>query len=110
MARTRTIETGWTHPETEDDYRVTLEFEPGSPGGRDEPPTGPEIAVVKVVEDRKGGVERPDLIAMVEAELDGRFGDEATEEIGEYEEDARASALEARGDAAREERMLGGRP
>lgn len=99
----RTIEIGWTHPETEDDYRVTLEYEPGSPGGWEEAPSGPELRVLKVTEDRPGGAERPDLIATVEAELDGPWGDRASDEIGDAERDAYAAYCDDEHDRARDD-------
>lgn len=102
MSRSRTITTGWTHPETEEEFRVTMEYEPGSDGGWEEAPSGPEIRVLRVVEDKPGGVSRPDLIDLVDAELDGRYGDDVSCEIGDYERDAYAAAMEDRADALRE--------
>lgn len=83
MSRHRTLEIGWTHPETEESYRVTLEYSPGSAGHREEAPTGPEIWVRSVHEDRHGGAPRPDLIPQVEAELDGSFWDDAADAIAD---------------------------
>jgi hypothetical protein len=102
MSRHRTIETGWTHPETEEDYRVTLEYSPGSPGHREEAPTGPEIWVRSVHEDRPGGAARPDLIPQVEAELDGAWWDDAADAIADAERDAYDDAQEDRYDSARD--------
>jgi len=116
MARAREITTGWTHPETEEEYRVTLSYTPGSPGrsygepGDCYPAEGPEIDVVAVREDRPGGAPRPDLIPAVEAELSGRWGDEVAEEIEDKARDASAAHDEARSDAIREEQAIGGRP
>lgn len=107
--KTRTITTGWTHPETEEEYRVTLRYTPGHDGSAWEPPEGPEIEILKVVEDRPGGVERPDLIDLIDAELDGRWGDDVSDKIGDYERDAYAAAMEDRADAARENRYLDAR-
>ena len=116
MARAREITTGWEHPTTEESYRVTLSCTPGSPGrsygdpGDCYPAEGPEFEVIEVREDRVGGQLRPELIPVVEAELSGRWGDEVAE-VAEYDaRDRRVAYDEDRADAAREERMLGGRP
>jgi len=102
MARALKAELGWTHPETEEDYRVTVSYVPGSPGSRWEPPEGPEIEILSVREDCLNGAERPDLIPVVEAELSGPWGDRACEEVEDFEraayEDAREAAREARED------------
>ena len=105
MARPRTSEIGWTDADG-DDYRVTLEYEPGSEGCAYEPPTGPEVTVVRVVEDFPGGAERPDLIAVVEAELDGPLYDRVCDRIEDGERDRFAAAMEDRADAARDERLI----
>lgn len=115
MARTRTITTGWTHPETEEEYRVTLSYTPGSPGrtygepGDCYPAEGPEIEIVSVVEDKEGGAPRPDLFAAVEAELDGSWGDTVADEAEDDAQDRYAAEMENRADARREERLLGDR-
>lgn len=116
MARTITRDMGWTHPKTEEEFRVVVRCTPGSPGrtygepGDCYPAEGPDLKVVSVREDKPGGVDRPDLIDLVDAELSGRLGDELAEEIASDEADRYAAAMEDRYDAIREERMCGGRP
>lgn len=76
MASTKQVEVGWTHPETEEEFRVTCNVTPGTPdrgpdfgcaGGY--PGDPPEVEVLEVVEDALDGRERPDLVAVVEREL-----------------------------------------
>jgi hypothetical protein len=108
MSRHRTLETGW-EDEAGESYRVTLEYSPGSPGHREEAPSGPEIRVRSVHEDRPGGASRPDLIPQVEAELDGPFWNDAAESIAEAEESRYLDAAERASDAEREDAYTGGR-
>ena len=116
MARAREITVGWTAPVTEEEYRVRISVTPGNPGrtygdpGDCYPAEGPEFEVVEVREDRVGGQLRPELIPVVEAELSGRWGDEVAEAAEDDARDRRVAYDEDRADAAREERMLGGRP
>ena len=97
----RTTEIGWLDPETEEDFRVVLSYTPGEAPSRDYPGSGPEFVVESVREDRPGGAYRPDLIAIVEAELSG---DDAADAIAEDEDDRYIDAMERRGSADREER------
>lgn len=107
--RAREIEIGWTSAD-EQEYRVTLSYSPGSPGrthgepGDCYPPEGPEFDVVRVVEDRPNGRDRPDLIDAVASELDGGWGDEVAEEADDDEAQRYAAHLEDRADAIRDER------
>lgn len=88
MPRTKRAEVGWEHPETGEAFRVRCTVSGGSPGrtyGPPEkchPPEPPEVEVLEVVEDRPGGLGRPDLIALVEADfarIEERAIDEASE-------------------------------
>jgi hypothetical protein len=107
MARTITV--GWTHPETEEDFRVTGRLYLGSPergptfscGG--EPAEPPTFEVESVVEDRPGGIARPDLIELVEKTLDELTGDAL-----ETDADREAAAAEDAADAARDDARIGG--
>lgn len=109
MVHTREITTGWEDEDGES-YRITLSMTPGEGPTRDGPGCGPELDVISVREDKPGGVERPDLIPVVEAELSGGWGDEVACEAQEAEGDRLAAAMEDSYDAIREERALGGRP
>lgn len=106
MARTTKREIGWPDAEG-NEYRVTLACTPGSRGSRDEAPCGPEFEVVSVREDRPGGIERPDLIDTVSAELDGPLGDRAAEEAAEAALDDYYAEADRRMDAERD--SAGGR-
>lgn len=109
MARTRKIDVGWSHPETEEDLVVTLECEAGSPGGRDEPPSGPELTVLEIREDKEGGALRPDLLDAAEKALCGPWGDKVAEAAQNAEDGDYEAAMEREGDYHREERAVGGR-
>jgi len=104
MNRHRTLETGW-EDDAGESYRVTLEYSPGSPGHREEAPSGPEIWIRSVHEDRPGGEARPDLIPQVEAELDGPWWDEAADSIAEAEEASYLDWADREMDRAREEEV-----
>lgn len=68
--RSRRVEVGWRNPATEEEFRVVLDVTLGTrPRGMD-PGEPSEIEVVEVTEDAPGGAERPDLIDLVERDLD----------------------------------------
>jgi hypothetical protein len=105
----REITVGWTHPETEEEFRVTGRLYLGSPGrgpsmahAGGEPAEDPSFDVESVVEDRVGGVERPDLIELVEQDLDN-----LTDEALEADADAYCAAQEDAADAARDDARMG---
>lgn len=102
MSRTRTIDVGWAAPDTDDDMIVTMEYEPGSPGGREEPPCGPEISVLEIREDREGGALRPDLLDAANKWLAGRGYDVVCDRIADEDADRYAAAMEDRADSARD--------
>ena len=102
MARTKRVELGWEHPETEEAYRVICAVRPGTPdrgpdlgcaGGY--PGDPPEVDVLRVVEDRPGGRERPELVEVVEKKF-GRIHYLALEAADEY--DGPDTRAEARGE------------
>jgi hypothetical protein len=74
MPRAREITIGWTAPD-DTECRVLLTYQRGSPGGREEAPTGPEIEVVEIIEDVPGGALRPDLLAQVDAWIESHVDD-----------------------------------
>lgn len=86
MPRTVKGTIGWTSEEGEDciaEYEATG----GSPGrlygepGDCYPPEAPEITILELVEDRKGGLKRPDLLA--EADKDESLMDRIIEQLSE---------------------------
>lgn len=94
MANAKRIEVGWTHPETEEDLRVVLDVTPGTPdrgpdfgcaGGY--PGDPPDVEVLRVLEDRPGGKERPELVEVVERDF-ARLAEKALEHADEDEERA----------------------
>lgn len=75
MARAKTVEVGWEHEGEE--FRVVCNATPATPdrgpdmncaGGYPGDPA--EVEVLRVLEDRPDGKERPELVAVVEAEFD----------------------------------------
>jgi hypothetical protein len=105
----RTITVGWTHPETEAEFRVTGRLYLGRPARgptydcAGEPAEPPEFTVESVIEDRPGGIARPDLIDLVEKTLDELTGDAL-----ETDADREAAAAEDAADAARDDARIGG--
>jgi hypothetical protein len=101
------VEVGWSRPETEEDFRVVGFLYPAYRGCGErgyslgEPPEPAHLDLVAVIEDKPGGIERPELLPLVEADLDDLTA-EAEEEAAERE----TAALEDRADAEREERRL----
>jgi hypothetical protein len=72
MASTRKVELGFEHPETGEDLRVICSVTPGTPdrgpdfgcaGGYPGDPA--EVEVLRVLEDRPCGRERPELVELV---------------------------------------------
>jgi hypothetical protein len=106
----RRVEVGWTHPETEDEYRVECSVGPGQPeirwGESAQPALAGEVEILRVVEDAPGGVERPDLIAAVEADWE-RIEEAALIEAEEAEIGEWDAEQDRRSDEAREARALG---
>lgn len=109
MARSKRVEVGWEHPETEEAFRVICTVTPGTPergpsyasGG--EPASDPEVEVLEVIEDRPGGQERPDLVALVEQDL-ARIEESALEQAYEAQLDAMEAEAEAAAEARAESR------
>jgi hypothetical protein len=101
MSRSRVVTIGWEHEEQ--DFRVICNVTPGTPdrgpdmscaGGY--PGDPPEVEVLKVIEDRPGGKERPELVEVVEREfahLEERALEAAAEDEPPYD-----TLEEARGD------------
>jgi hypothetical protein len=107
---TRTVEIGWAHPETEEEFRVTCSVGEGQPeirwGDSAQPGFRGEVEVLRVIEDKVGGVERPDLIALVEADWDV-IEERALIEVEEAEIAAWDAEQDRRCDEARDERRFG---
>ena len=101
------ITTGWESPEGEP-MRVECFLYPPYPGCGErgyslgEPPEPAHLDLVAVYEDRPDGVERPELLPFVEADLDDLTA-AAEEEAAERAE----AALEDRAEELREQRRLG---
>ncbi len=102
MPSTKRVEVGWEHEEQ--DFRVICNVTPGTPdrgpdmscaGGY--PGDPPEVEVLKVIEDRPGGKERPELVAVVEKDL-ALILDSALEELSYAAEDGPDTLEEARGE------------
>jgi hypothetical protein len=91
-------------------FAVECSVAPGSPGrgpdlnGPGEPPEGPEVEVIAVRDEH--GVERPDLIPLVEADWDV-IEERALIEVEEAEIAAWDAEQDRRCDEARDARMLG---
>jgi hypothetical protein len=104
----RRITVGWTHPETDEEFRVTGHYWPGrdaraprwDSGG--EPAEPAVFEPVEVVEDCIGGEVRPELLDTVREQLD-----DLTVRAGEDVADGDEGAAEDAADAAREDRLLG---
>jgi hypothetical protein len=108
MARSRRVEIGWSREladGTEEEFRVVGSWTPGSPGrgpnmnGPGEPPEAPEFEVLDVYEEGPGGKKRPDLLALVLADLD-RLHEEACEQVDEEAFDDHDRACDDARDAA----------
>jgi hypothetical protein len=106
----RTAEVGWQHPETEEEFRVTCSVGEGQPeirwGDSAQEALSGEVEIIRVVEDKPHGVERPDLIALVEADWDV-IEERALIEVEEAEIAAWDAEQDRRCDEARDARMLG---
>lgn len=79
----KTVEVGWQHPETEEEFRVRCSITDTD-----------EVQVTEVVEDRPGGKERPEIIELVEADF-ARISERALEERQDLEEMAEERGAEA---------------
>jgi hypothetical protein len=106
----RRVEVGWTHPETEEDFRVECSVGPGQPeirwGESAQPALAGEVEILRVTEDAPGGVERPDLIAAVEADWD-LIEERALETACEDEESEYEAAMDLKADCERDARRFG---
>jgi hypothetical protein len=97
------VDVGFEHEDAS--FTVVGYLTPGSPGrgpslsGPGEPPEPAEFCPLAVVEDGTG-VERPELLPVVEAALD-RLTDEAVEQDRDAEDAAAEDAADARRDEAR---------
>jgi hypothetical protein len=105
----RRIEIGWESPDGED-LRVVCSVGEGQPeirwGDSAQPGFRGEVEVLRVIEDKPGGVERPDLIPLVEADWDV-IEERALIEVEEAEIAAWDAEQDRRCDEARDERRFG---
>jgi hypothetical protein len=103
----RNVEIGWETPEGEP-MRVVCSVGEGQPeirwGDHAQPGLAGEVAVLKVVEDKPQGRERPDLIPLVEADWDV-IEERALIEVEEAEIAAWDAEQDRRCDEARDARM-----
>jgi hypothetical protein len=110
MSRSKTVTVGWEHPVTGEDLRVTCSVGEGQPeirwGDSAQPGLSGEVEILRVVEDKVGGVERPDLIALVESDWDV-IEERALIEVEEAEIAAWDAEQDRRCDEARDERRFG---
>lgn len=103
-----TVSVGWAHPETEEEFRVECSVSPSDPGRlygppeRCYPPEPAEVEVLRVF-DEETGKERPDLVAVVEADL-ASIEVEAIEDAEDRHVAAYEDACERRAEERREER------
>jgi hypothetical protein len=101
--RSATVSVGWTHED--EDYNVECSVTPGDPGRtygppeRCYPPESPEVDLLMVYDE--DGRERPDLIALVEADLD-RIEEQAIEDAEDSHVAAYEDACERRAEERRE--------
>jgi hypothetical protein len=106
----RTIEIGWTLPESDDEFRVVCSVGEGQPeirwGDSAQPGLAGEVEIIRLVEDKVGGVERPDLIALVEADWDV-IEERALIEVEEAEQSAYEAAMDLKADCERDARRFG---
>lgn len=94
------VKIGWAHPETEHEYRVTLDVTEATPdrgpdfgcaGGYPGDPA--TVEVVEVWDDVPGGALHPELVEVVERDL-GLLLDAALEAVEEGWDDAQAEREE----------------
>jgi hypothetical protein len=110
MATKREVVIGWEGDDGAP-MRVRCSVTPGYAGrgpdmnGPGEPPEPPEVEVLSVHEDKPGGVERPDLVPVVEGAIDS-IHDQAVEEASDQVESDEYEAGEREGDARRDEARL----
>jgi hypothetical protein len=101
----RTVDVGWSNPEGED-FRVRCTVSAGVEeqrwGDGAHPAEAPEVEILEVIEDRPGGVERPELLALVEADF-ARIQERALESAADFD----AGAAENAADLAHDDRRFG---
>jgi hypothetical protein len=103
--RSAAVSVGWSHPDTEEEFTVECSVTPGQPergpsyssGG--EPAEPAECEILRVLDET--GKERPDLIALVEADFD-RIEEEAIENAEDRHVAAYEDACERRAEERRE--------
>jgi hypothetical protein len=104
----RTVEVGWSHED--DDFRVTCSVGEGQPeirwGEHAQPGLAGEVQVLRVIEDKPQGKERPDLIPLVEADWDV-IEERALIEVEEAEQSAYEAAMDMKADCERDARRFG---
>lgn len=99
----RRVKVGWQPPDSDESFVVLGYLTPSYPGrgpdlrGPGWPDEPAEFGVLAVVEDRPGGVERPELLDLVEQDIDD-LAAKAEEEAADRE----AAAIEDKADARRE--------
>jgi hypothetical protein len=106
----RSVDIPWQHPDTEDEFRVVCSVGEGQPeirwGEHAQPGLAGEVQVLRVIEDKPQGKERPDLIPLVEADWDV-IEERALIEVEEAEIAAWDAEQDRRSDEARDERRFG---
>jgi hypothetical protein len=109
MASTKRVEIGWEGDDGEP-MRVICSVGEAQPeiryGDSAQPGYSGEVEILRVVEDKVGGLEREDLIPVVEKCFD-TIRDRAIEQAADDEDDARSAADDHAIDAARDERRFG---
>jgi hypothetical protein len=110
VSRSRTVEIGWSHPETEEDFRVVCSLTPGESeirwGDSARPGCGPEVEILSIAEDAPGGAERPDLLELAQRDFD-LISERAVEAAADDDEGEWDAEQDRRSDEAREARLLG---
>jgi hypothetical protein len=110
VSRSRTVDIGWAHPETEEDFRVVCSLTPGESeirwGDSARPGCGPEVEILSIAEDAPGGAERPDLLGLVQRDFD-LISERAVEAASDDDEDDWDAEQDRRCDEARDERRFG---
>jgi hypothetical protein len=105
----RTVEIGWEGPDGED-LRVVCSVGESQPeirwGDSAQEGLAGEVQVLRIVEDKPHGLERPDLIPLVEADWDV-IEERALIEVEEAEIAAWDAEQDRRCDEARDERRFG---
>jgi hypothetical protein len=106
----RSVDIPWQHPDTEDEFRVVCSVGEGQPeirwGEHAQPGLAGEVQVLRVIEDKPQGKERPDLIPLVEADWDV-IEERALIEVEEAEQSAYEAAMDMKADCERDARRFG---